>query len=315
MRLKYNHGGDTYEFAVAETKLTSPTGVVRHNNVNNYVPLVNPADKNASHLRIRHNGVTRAPIRYFDEPIDMLDGRTLADVQQIFQSGLGKYYFKAGDYFDITFAESVTLQSDGVIDADSTWRVVCLGIDHNAEIEGHNRGHFAIGRNTDNVEIAFVTQRMNATATNEGGWGACEMRTWLNSTFYDALSEDLRAVISPCTKYTDNFAYAAGSLKENVTATQDNIWLPAEYECRGSSYRANSHEKEFQKLYDYYQNGNSVTHFNFTNTTSAVQWWLRSPALTNYQFCLTNGNGTFNRNYASKWVGFVPCFTIGGDSD
>lgn len=312
MRFKYNHGGETYELAVAENKLTSPTGVVRHNNANNYVPLVNPADKNASHLRIRHNGVTRAPIRYFDEPINMLNGRTLADVKAIFQSGLGKYYFKAGDYFDTTFAESVTLQSDGVINAGSTWRVVCLGIDHNAELEGYNRGHFAIGRNTDNVEIAFATRRMNATSTNAGGWGACEMRTWLNSTFYDALPSELKAVISPSTKYTDNVGGDC-NLADNVTATVDNLWLLSVFETGSLTHNTNPAENNFQEIYEYYANGASLERHTHSNPsgTAVTSWRLRSPGKGGYQFKTAGGT----RYNATSALSFVPCFTIGGESD
>ena len=315
MRFKYNHGGETCELAVAETKLTSPTGVVRHNNAINYVPLINPADKNASHLRIRHNGVTRAPIRYFDEPINMLNGRTLADVKAIFQSGLGKYYFKAGDYFDVTFAGSVTLQRRGVIDAGSTWRVVCLGIDHNPEIEGYNRGHFAIGRNTDNVEIAFATRRMNSSETNAGGWDACEMRTWLNSTFYDALPSELKAVISPCTKYTDNVGGNC-DVADNVTATVDNLWLLAGVEIGVESSATNSAEKNFQQEYEYYANGASVQRHAHSNPSGDAgdafhHWWLRSPAFGGRRFIASTGSRIANETDRS----FVPCFTIGGESD
>ncbi len=307
MRFKYNHGGETYELAVAETKLTSPTGVVRHNGANNYVPFVNPADKNASHLRVRHNGIIRAPIRYFDEPIDMLNGRTLADVKAIFQSGLGKYYFKAGDYFDITIPTAVTLTS-GSIPADSTWRVVCLGINHNAELEGHNRGHFCIGRNTDNVEIAFAAQRMNAERTNAGGWAATEMRSFLNSTFYNALPDDLKAVITPCTKYTDNVG-GSNIIAENITATVDNIWLLSRLEVVGGGNIAE--EKNFAQHYAYYKNGNSRVRYRHDNTSTAIEWRLRSPSFSGgYQFHRIQAEGSTGNISAYSSIGFAPCFTI-----
>lgn len=311
MRLKYNHGGDTYEFAVAETKLTSPTGVVRHNNANNYVPLVNPADKNASHLRIRHNGVARAPIRYFDEPIDMLDGRTLADVQQIFQSGLGKYYFKTGDYFDITFPTEIILDA-GSIPAGSTWRAVCLGIDHNAEIEGYNRGHFFIGYDTNNVKIAFYGKRMNPTDTNAGGWAGCEMRTFLNTTFYNALPDDLKAVIAPCTKYTDNVG-GINSLPEAVTATSDNIWLLAACEAKFPDPNVNPAELQLIKQYDYQKNVN-IAVFVQSNNYAPAAFWYRSPRINNEtNFFMKRNNITswgLNTRTASTIYCFLPCFTI-----
>ena len=72
---------------------------------------------------------------------NMTDGTSLAQIQQIFANGQGSNYFKAGDYFDITFPSEITLDSRSIA-ADSTWRVVCLGIDHNSSKEGTNRGHF-----------------------------------------------------------------------------------------------------------------------------------------------------------------------------
>ena len=108
MRLKYCHHREIYEPPVAASKLTSPSLPVHHSDTNFYIPLTGSPDANASHLRICHNNSVYATIRYFDEPIDMLNGRTLADVKAIFQSGLGKYYFKAGDYFDITFPTEIT---------------------------------------------------------------------------------------------------------------------------------------------------------------------------------------------------------------
>lgn len=312
MRFKYNHGGETYELAVAETKLTSPAGVVRHSDANNYVPLVNPADKNASHLRIRHNGVTRAPIRYFDEPINMLNGRTLADMKAIFQSGLGKYYFKAGDFFDITFPNEIELD-EGSIAADSTWRVVCLGIDHNPELEGYNRGHFAIGRNTDNVEIAFYGKRMNATSTNAGGWGGSALRTWLNSTFYDALPEDLRAVISTSTKYTDNVG-GATNLPENVTATVDYIWIWAFVEMRRNTAdhtTGNPAEWDVTARYDYFKQGNSINRYRHDDAQTQARFWTRTVRVeqTGTFRCWTTQAAILN---AGSVGSFVPCFTIGG---
>lgn len=267
-------------------------------------------------LEVNHQVVPddlRYPTRD-DSPIDMLDGRTLNGIKNIFNKGLGSKYFRVGDYFDITFAKSVTLQSSGVINAGSTWRAVCLGIDHNPEIEGYNRGHFAIGRNTDNVEIAFATRRMNATGTNAGGWGGCEMRTWLNSTFYDALPSELKAVISPCTKYTDNVGGSDSSVADNVTATVDNLWFLAVFETgTGAGNTTNLAEQNFQQKYEYYANGASLQRHIHSNPSgdAVVTWRLRSPGLGGTQF-KTAGGVRYN---AATALSFVPCFTIGGDSD
>lgn len=49
---------------------------------------------------------------------------------------------------------------------------------------------------------------------------------------FNALPEDWKNIISPCTKYTFN--------SENVTATVDKIFLLSEYEIFGKNSYANS---------------------------------------------------------------------------
>ena len=56
----------------------------------------------------------------------------------------------------------------------------------------------------ENGKIYFVLRdcladehRMNKEWTNEGGWAATEMRTYLNSTIFALLPDDLQAVIAP----------------------------------------------------------------------------------------------------------------------
>ena len=281
--------------------------VVFHNGQPFYVPLVSPTDANASNLRVIRNGATYAPLRYFDEPINMLNGRTLADVQQIFQRGLGKYYFKAGDFFDITFTARINLQNSGVIEDGSSWRVVCLGIDHNPDIEGYNRGHFCIGRNTDNIEICFYSKEHKSTNDNSGGWAVSKIRTFLNSTFYNALSPELQAVITPCDKYTDNVAGGTYDT-ENMSITSDKLWLMSFYEISGSTYNVNPAEANLLQRYDYYKNGNSVIRYHHTNLQEH-KYTTRSP---------TTFKSYFKGRQVSYWgnpgaptnVGFAPCFTI-----
>ena len=247
-------------------------------------------------------------------PINMLgDNRTLQNISDIFNSGRGPSCFIPGDYFDITFQSDVTLSS-GTIAANSTWRVVCLGIDHNSSLEGTNRGHFCIGKNTDGTEIAFCYEKMNPSNTNSGGWASCSMKTWLNGTFYDALPTDLKNVITECTKYTDNTGNVS-DIADNVTSTSQKIWLLAEFEVFGSrTYYANQYEKSKQTQYDYYKNGNSTIRYGHSNGKN-MYWWLRSPNHNkSIGFCNVTGNdGVADANAAASVNGVVPCFTIGGN--
>ena len=244
-----------------------------------------------------------------DIPVNMLSGRTLADVQSIFQNGQGANYFKAGDYFDITFPTAITMDANSIA-ANSTWRVVCLGIDHNSSKEGTNCGHFCIGKTTDGKEIHFVGHKMNSTDTNSGGWNSSAMKSWLNGTFYNALPSDLKNVITACTKYTDNTG-GGSNTSGNVTSTSQKIWLLAEFEVFGVRSYANQYEQNSQAQYDYYKNGNSKVRYNHGSQSSTNSWWLRSPfySSNSNNFCYVNYSSA-GTSYAYNTFGVVPCFTI-----
>lgn len=246
-------------------------------------------------------------------PIDMLaDGRTLQDISDIFNNGKGPNCFIAGDYFDITFPSAITLSS-GSIAANSTWRVVCLGINHNSSKEGTNRGHFCIGRTTDGKDICFFGHKMNSTSTNIGGWNGCEMKTFLNNTFYNALPTDLKSVITECTKYTDNTGNKSNTA-DAVTATSQKIWLMSGFEVFSDIQYANQYEQNQQAQYDYYKGGASKIRYQHASQDSAARWCLRSPNISNnYAFYRVFENGTALASDARDADGVVPCFTIGGN--
>ena len=117
---------------------------------------------------------------------------------------------------------------------------------------------------------------------------------------FDALPEDWKNIISPCTKYTFN--------SENVTATVDKIFLLSEYEVFGKNSYANSAEQNFQAQYEFFENGNSKIFYSGEN---AVHWWLRTPQISNEtSFCRVNSEGALNTYNARFSQGVVPAFMI-----
>ena len=151
---------------------------------------------------------------------------------------------------------------------------------------------------------------MNSTATNAGGWKSSEMNSFLNSTFYNGLPNDLKSVIVACTKYTDNVGGTGDSsttnLATNVTATSQAIWLMTQMEIEGKvGSRMNPGEKDKQAQYDYYASG---------NTLGKGTYWTRSPlaynsSATDSFFVAT----TTDTNGAKATVEYqiFPCFCIG----
>ena len=189
-----------------------------------------------------------------------------------------------------------------------------LGINHNAALEGENLIHFGIAMldgklvglcdseygNYTSTSGAFT---MNTSNTNSGGWANSHMRkTVLGSdasptspranTLLAALPADLRAVMKPITKYSDNTG-GGNNTASYVTSTTDYLPLLSEFEYHGTRTYANSAEQNFQQQYAYYQAGNSKVHYKHNATGTAALAWCRSVnATTTYTFCRVNTTGT-----------------------
>lgn len=234
-----------------------------------------------------------------------------ADIATIVKAGKASDYWNVGDTKDMQFSAAVTLDSS-TIPANTTYKVVILGFDHNSVKEGTNRLHLCIGKNSDgSKDICFVGHNMNSSDANNGGWNSCAMKTWLNGTFYNALPADLKNVITECTKYTNNVGNYSDT-PAHVSYTNQKIWLLAEFEVFGARTYANRYEQNSQQQYSYYQNGNSKIRYEHGSQGSADDWWLRSPYYDGgYTFCGVNDYGNASKNSAARYtLGVVPCFTI-----
>ena len=179
--------------------------------------------------------------------------------------------------------------------------------------------------------------------TNYGGWAACDARydilgstnqapnpygsikttgaTGQNptstcatspvaNTLMAALPSDLRAVMKPITKYTDNTGNSSNSAA-NVTATTDYLPLLAEFEIHGARSYANEYEKNYQRQYAYYANGNSKVKYQHGSTSSAAYWWCRSAYSSDaITFCFANTGGSASGYYSRYSGGLAPAFLV-----
>ena len=169
--------------------------------------------------------------------------------------------WKVGD------AKTITLNGNvgSVVLNNYQCKVYILGFDHNAEKEG-NGISFALMESTDATakQLCLYLFAMNTTNTNSGGWKSCNMRkTFLGSTDIEngdatpttaaspaantlmaALPADLRAVLKPITKYTNNVGNSSEA--SAITATIDYLPLMSEFEVFGSITYANENEKHIR---------------------------------------------------------------------
>ena len=257
-------------------------------------------------------------------PTKVLNDNSWATIREVSSAGLGANYWAVGDVKSIVLNGTVRNYTF----SNLTVNAFILGFNHNSAKEGANKIHFQIGKigstavalcdsNYNNTGDGF---RMNTSQTNSGGWNASHMRKTvlgnsntttspLANSLMAALPADLRAVMQPVTKYTDNTANGGGNVQTYVTATTDYLFLLAEFEVFGTRSYANSYEQNYQAQYDYYKAGNSRVAYNHSAVSTAVWWWLRSPNYNNTtNFQNVNADGYDINNFAYSCAGVRPGF-------
>ena len=255
-----------------------------------------------------------------------LNSNSWATIKAVSDAGQGDNYWDVGDTKQITINGKVgnTNISNLAIN------VFIIGFNHNASREGSNRIHFKIGK-IGNTQVGLCDSEygnytstsgaftMNTSNTNSGGWANSHMRkTVLGSdasptspranTLLAALPADLRAVMKPITKYSDNTG-GGNNTASYVTSTTDYLPLLSEFEYHGTRTYANSAEQNFQQQYAYYQAGNSKVHYKHNATGTAASAWCRSVyATSTYYFCLVYTNGNASYDYAHFSWAVAPGF-------
>lgn len=258
-----------------------------------------------------------------------LNDCTWEQISEISNLGLASTYFNVGDTKTIIINGKVGATTFTNLSIDA----FIIGINHNADIEGDGIT-FQIGR-ISGVNVALCDSNYNikvstngaftmyTSTTNSGGWASSHMRkTVLGSdsdplnpttnTLLSALPAELRSVMKPITKYTDNKGGGTNTVS-NVTVTEDHLFLLSEFEAFGTRTYANSTEQNYQKQYDYYKAGNSRQSFKHSATGTSVWWFLRSPVYSSAKtFCgvYTNTTGRITESASEASGGVRPIFVV-----
>ena len=216
-----------------------------------------------------------------------------------------------------------------------------LGFNHNYEFESSGTVHFQIGRSgqsygnnniclTQSDDIGFDSRNGSFTmnpstgstsSSSNGGWSSCKMRTSVlgsNSstmrpainTFLNALPYDLRSNMKTISKYSDNVGGGTDN-QNNVSSTTECLPLPSEFEIMGIQKYANSSEKNKQKQYEYYRNGNSKIKYRHDSTSVPFYNWTRSTCnKSNKEWCMITPSGSISYNYSGNRYGISPIFFV-----
>ena len=232
----------------------------------------------------------------------------------------------AASMWSIGDAKAVTL--NGTVGAyqfsNETTYMFIVAFDHNTDVEMNGAHHivcsFAKSAAAGGKDIAFVDSHdgshtsaaafhMNSSNTNSGGWASSYMRQTICSQFKNALPSALKSVLRTRTVYTDNTGDS--NIASNVTATTDTVYIPSEFEVRGSHFGANPYEQNHQQQLAYYKNGASKIRYKSDDTSTAAEWWYRSaPYFSPTDFLYVKANGGIDYDVANISHGFAPLITI-----
>ena len=249
-------------------------------------------------------------------------------IKSVSDAGQGANYWSIGDRKEVTLNGTVGHLSL----SNYTTYAFIIGFNHNASVEGANRIHFQLAKTalSGGKDVCLCESKynsnvsttgyfsMNSSKTNSGGWASSQMRTNIcgtslssySGTIIAVIPAALRAVLKSVTKYTDNTG-GRSTEASAVTATTDYFFLLSEYEVFGSISYTNSNESSKQAQYAYYSAGNSKIKYKHNGTSTAAEWWLRSPhASSSNNFVDVYTGGTVYYYYADRSLGFAPGFCV-----
>ena len=242
-------------------------------------------------------------------------------IKQVADASAGANYWSVGDTKQITINGKL---SDGLTLSNyQTW-VYIIGFDHNSAVEGTGIafGGFKTaqtsGRDVALCDSGYNSSKssgqwfnMNNNNSTSGGWASCNMRNNTLPLVKAALPSELTSVIKTTSIYTDNTGGGSTSASY-VTATQDELYLLAEFEVSGVRKYANIAEQNYQKQYAYYVAGNSKIKYKHDSTATAADWWERSVrSSSEAACCYMNINGATADSTVLGSHGLAPAFKVG----
>lgn len=262
-------------------------------------------------------GVYNVTLRYVSAT---LNDNSWEDIKIVADASEGQNYWAVGDTKQITINGKL---SDGLtLNNYSTW-VYIIGFDHNKDVEGTGIAFQGFKTaQTGGTDVALCDSEydkntsaqlfnMNNNNSTSGGWKGCNMRNNTLPVVKAALPTELTSVIKTTSIYTDNTGGSSTSASY-VTATQDQLYLLAEFEIFGTIQRANAAEQNYQKQYAYYAAGNSKVKYKHNSTATAALWWERSvAAMWVENFCIVTTIGTSEYSSAFYSYGLAPAFKVG----
>ena len=179
-----------------------------------------------------------------------------------------------------------------------------IGINHDDIADGSGKAGL-----TFLTTSTTIFSRMNATATNAGGWEKSELRQKMNSgEIWNLMPSDFQSEVKSVKKLTNN----VGGANKNaaVTATSDRLFLLSYSEIVPTSYWASDYPWSSSEGTQYEAFKGKVTNKYSDNDCLKIgnYWWERSAGPTSSNiFLFVNSNGDPSNNDSLATNSFCVC--------
>lgn len=275
----------------------------------------------------------------------VLDNNDWTTIQAVAQASEGSTYWSIGDTKSITFLDNiVTAWGYSSISqfnlVNQLISAIIIGFDHNSALEGTGIT-FQLGRISSQDVCIYNGHEQDVSAVYMGfSRGIIANRSiggencWENSSLRNALGQDLssssqkllgsipaeiRLVIKPVIKYSDNGLTSGSGSQSDITSTIDVLFIPSVYEVTGSlsGISCNPYESSYQEQYEYFFQGGPKRKYGFYTTVDSVDsagnvfcWWTRSKNRSqSYQWYAINTAAVSKGCSTNHAV--APCFVVG----
>ena len=228
-----------------------------------------------------------------------LEQYTWAEVKSIISNG------KATEYgFTVGATKSLTYDSQ-----DYTARII--GLDQ----DDANTATFMFTSSIGNHVMNPYDNNIGY-GVNTGGFAASNMNSWLNSTAYGLLGDDVKSAIASVIKTnnlgTENPTGTSSSSCKLFLLSVEEVGLKEELNGRGSYEYMDSIDAESTSTYTYFQTNGQSRRQEISNNTNYNWWWLRSAdSYNDSSFFLVDCYGDLGDYYADRDYDVVPAFVIG----
>ena len=159
------------------------------------------------------------------------------------------------------------------------------------------------------IEFVEIVERRTMHSTSvQNGWPSTDLRTYLNTDFYNLLPDDLKSRILPTNVVTGCNNITGG--RTDIYTSEDYIYLldPREYGSTGN-YMTNYSRTRSLDYYDGSQSNNKINPV----TNMEGRYWIRFEGQTTGHFYekTSDGNGYLTGTNPTTLSGVSPAFRIG----